>query len=126
MSVSCLYFVHRCVFVSVILSILQSSPMLKRSRQPGGSVVRFELRKSSFPSAKMAKALLAAPQITTARRMMKIELMMMMMSQMIMRDELSLLHDIRPSRRELQRNLVVESEDFWHINDFFQQIIMEI
>lgn len=50
---------------------------------------------------------------------MKIELMMMMiMSQMIMRDELSLLHDIRPSRRELQRNLVVESENIWHINDF--------
>lgn len=80
-------------FVFVNLTILQSSPMLKRSRQPGGSVVPFEPRKSSFPWAEMAEALPVALLITTAERMMKIELMMMMMSQTIMREELSLLQD---------------------------------
>lgn len=89
--------------------------MLKRSRQPEGSVVPFEPRKSSFPWAEMAEALPVALLITTAERVMKIELMMMMMSQTIMREELSLLQDLRASRRELQSNLVLEGQngDMW-------------
>lgn len=75
----------------------------------------FEPRKSSFPWAEMAEALPAALLIATAERMMTIELMMMMMSQTIMREELSLLQDLRASRRELQSNLVLEGQngDMW-------------
>lgn len=98
--------------------------MLNRSRQPGGSVVPFEPRKSSFPLAEMAKALPVALLITTAERMMKIELMMMMMNQTIMREELSLLQDLRASRRELQSNLVLEGQngDMWG-EKILQQIV---
>lgn len=71
----------------------------------------FEPRKSSFPWAETAEALPVALLITTAERMMKIELMMMTMSQTIMREELSLLRDLRASRRELQSNLVLEGQD---------------
>lgn len=82
--------------------------MLKRSGQPGGSVVPLEPRKSSFPWVEMARAPLVAPRITTAGTMMKTELMMMMTSQMITREELSLPHDWRALGRGLLRNLVWE------------------